>query len=339
MTIHSQTTSSLQRLLLGAATTIVFTLSGCDGGGGGLGVAGMPAPPPPPPPAPSSDPVVNTSARLQPGVLTPSPTPVEATSSSTNFSTITSPTVFPMLQTVAMPATFAGNASATAAGGTITDSGGANGYSFNINSAVPRFSNTVAPTPLLETDGADLDYTRFGTWLYYYPSEGPTIQGVWSAGFVTPAAAVPTSGSASYSGRTVGLYDESHPCGCSQWETLRFAGDMALTANFGGRTISGSFTNLMITGGFSQFPGASPSVLPPTLNDVSFTAALDPSDNWFSGQTGVTNQPVGPQAFTTDASGSITGMFYGPGAQEVGGVWTLSDSVHRLIGSFGGGHP
>jgi hypothetical protein len=109
--------------------------------------------------------------------------------------------------------------------------------------------------------------------------------------------------------------------------TANFTGDMSLTANFGARTLSGSFTNLTIT---------DKTLLQPTLNDVSFTASIDSNRNWFSGVTGVTNQPSGQQAFAENASGSITGMFYGPSANEVGGVWTLSDSVRRLIASFGG---
>ena len=241
-----------------------------------------------------------------------------------------------MLQTVSMPASFAGNPDATAAGGTITATGAGN-YSFAVNATVPWYSYTVAPTPALDTFGENLDYTRFGDWLYYYPTEGPTIQAVWSAGFVTPAAAVPTSGTATYTGKTVGLYDESHPCGCLEWETLSFQGNMALTADFSGRTISGSFTGLRLTGGFVQ--NGIGSVLPSTLNDVSFTAAIDPTRNWFTGQTGVTNHPTGVQAFDPGASGSITGMFYGPVANEVGGVWTLSDGIRRMIGSFGGKQP
>jgi hypothetical protein len=330
-----------RELLLGAVTIGLLTLTACGGGSDGSAIGLATAPPPvssaPPPPATTlSDPVANKSAPLVAGVLTPSPAPIEATSTATKFSTIISPTTFPMLQTVAMPVTFAGNADATAAGGTIT-ADGANGYSFAVNTPAPWFSYTVAPTPSLETDGVDLDYTRFGSWLYYYPTEGPTIQGVWSAGFVTPAAAIPTSGSATYSGKTTGLYDESHPCGCLQWETLRFQGDMALTATFGARTVNGDFTNLILTGGFVTSPIG--TVLPTKLNDVSFTAAIDPSSNRFVGQTGVTNQPAGPQAFDLSASGSITGMFYGPVANEVGGVWTLSDGVRRMIGSFGGRQP
>ena len=110
---------------------------------------------------------------------------------------------------------------------------------------------------------------------------------------------------------------------------------MSLTVNFGTKALTGSFTNLAITGGYpegSKYTG----LLQPTLNDVSFTGSIDTTRNWFSGTTGVTNQPAGQQAFAPGASGSITGMFYGPAANEVGGVWTLSDSVRRLIGSFGG---
>lgn len=321
-----------------SVAAIFATLSACGGGGGG-GIAFVPPPPsspstatPPPGQQPLSTPVANNSPALVPGMLTPSPARIEATSNSLGFSDLTGSTIFPILQTVATPGTFAGDANATAAGGTF------DGYSLqlNVNSSAPWFSYTVAPEKTVTIDPDELDYTRFGSWVYWYPSEGPSFHGVWNTGFVTPFSALPTTGQASYAGRTSGFYDESHPCGCNNWTTVSFAGDMNMTANFGARTLSGSFTNLAITGGFVQGPGYEASLLPPKLNDVSFSASIDSARNWFSGNTSVTNQPVGPQAFTPDAAGSITGMFYGPVANEVGGVWTLSDSVRRLIGSFGG---
>jgi hypothetical protein len=229
-----------------------------------------------------------------------------------------------MLHTVADPGTFAGNASATAAGGQIAFGNYGTGANIALNFPVPAgglLSNYVVPA------GADLDYTRFGYWYTDDGADGPFAHGVWNVGFATPESAIPTTGQASYSGHTTGLYDESHPCGCQNLFTANFTGDMSLTANFGARTLSGSFTNLTIT---------DKTLLQPTLNDVSFTASIDSNRNWFSGVTGVTNQPSGQQAFAENASGSITGMFYGPSANEVGGVWTLSDSVRRLIASFGG---
>jgi hypothetical protein len=194
----------------------------------------------------------------------------------------------------------------------------------------PYLSNYVV------TDGTDLDYTRFGYWYVDDGIDGPFAHGVWNVGFATPVTAIPTVGQASYIGKTTGLYDESHACGCQDWSTVAFSGDMSLKADFGARTLSGSFTNLAITGGYVQGSRYSPIPLQPTLNDVSFTASIDSNRNWFSGVTGVTTQPTGQQAFAPDAAGSITGMFYGPTANEVGGIWTLSDSVRRLIGSFGG---
>lgn len=316
--------------LLLAATLPFFALSGCGGDATSIGF--MPPPPvtptPTPTPTPTSattlgTPVANNSAPLVSGALTPSPSLVEAAPASKGFRGITTETSFPMLSTVADPGSFAGIASDTAAGGKIVfDKNGSVAISLNFSVPSGRYlTNTVT------TDGIDLDYTRFGYWWVDDGIDGPFAHGVWNVGFATPESAIPIVGQATYAGHTTGLYDESHPCGCNYAFTVPFSGDMSLTANFGARTLSGSFTNLTLIG---------PTVLQTTLNDVSFSASIDTNRNWFSGSTSVTNQPPGQQAFTPDASGSITGMFYGPSANEVGGIWTLSDSVRRLIGSFGG---
>jgi hypothetical protein len=320
------------RANIGQVSMIVLSCiaaSACAGGGGSP-LASIPSVPPGPPAPPSvalGTPMPNNAAPLVAGALTPSPALIQAAPASKGFGGISTETAFPMLSTVADPGTFEGNAAGTAAGGTITfDKGGAGlgSIGLTLNFQVPTgpyLSNSIV------SNGADLDYTRFGYWWVDDGIDGPFAHGVWNVGFATPQSAIPTTGQASYTGHTTGLYDESHPCGCQNDFTVAFSGDMSLTANFGARTLSGSFTNLSITGG---------TVLQPTLNDVNFSASIDSSRNWFSGVTGVVNQPAGQQAFTPDASGSITGMFYGPSANEVGGVWTLSDSIRRLIGSFGG---
>lgn len=304
---------------------MALLLAACAGGNGGTFVAM----PPSTSTSPSGTSIENSTASLVPGALTPTPALIEAAPNSTGFAGMTGAVTFPMLQTVAQPGSFAGDASATAAGGSIIFSKQNVGISLNFS--VPSgtyLSNYVV------TNGADLDYTRFGYWYVDDGIDGPFAHGVWNIGFATPFTAIPIGGQASYTGKTTGLYDESHPCGCQNAFTVAFSGDLSLKADFGARALSGSFTNLTITSGYDGT--AYTGVLQPTLNNVTFTASLNPSRNWFSGSTAVTNQPAGQQAFTSNASGSITGMFYGPAANEVGGVWTLSDSVRRLIGSFGG---
>ena len=55
------------------------------------------------------------------------------------------------------------------------------------------------------------------------------------------------------------------------------------------------------------------------LNDIAFDARFDPVANMFSGTLRVTTQPGGPTAFAGNASGVISGLFFGPSANEVGG--------------------
>ena len=75
------------------------------------------------------------------------------------------------------------------------------------------------------------------------------------------------------------------------------------------------------------------------LNTLGFSANIDVSHNLFTGTTQVTSTGDPGWGFNADASGSIGGRFFGSSAQEAGAVWTLQDSSHRAIGSFGARKP
>ena len=173
-------------LLFGAATAVILTVSACGGGGGGGGGeigfnTSLPVPPPPPstvPPPPDTTiypPVENTSAPLVPGVLSPSPAPIEATSTADNFSSITGRTTYRCCRRSACPPVLPAIRTPLLREGRLPPPA----------PATIR-SRSMRPCPGIHTRwrrrrrwtqiGENLDYTRFGDWLYYYPTEGPTIQ-------------------------------------------------------------------------------------------------------------------------------------------------------------------
>jgi hypothetical protein len=337
------------RRLSGCWTAIILSAvatAACTSGGSGIPVAiasagsppllannGTPPPTPPPPAEALVDPA-----------LTSSPANPVATGGA-NFANITTGTSLPLVLTTVRDS-FSGDSATVASGGTLSQ--GSNGLGLSLNSnafkvsgatpnAFPYNSNTYNPPalggrPVVAMLGPadNLDYTRFGYWTLpdanpYYDVAG----GAWLAGYVTSVSQIPTSGSASYSGRVVGLASSYPSCQCNDY--LDFAGSVSMTANFASRAISGSMTNLQFTNmEFTDIP----------LNDIGFAATLDATRGTYTGTTSALTFPVNPYpnfpyAVVPGAKGTITGAFYGPSAQETGAVWTLSDGTHRLIGSFG----
>jgi hypothetical protein len=168
----------------------------------------------------------------------------------------------------------------------------------------------------------DLEWTRYGHW----GSASPVASGhgAWVAGFQTPLAAIPVTGSARYAGKVSAIYSELPDCNCFAY--AKVSGDVTMTADFAARSVSGTMTNLMVTSERSASG---------TMNDIAFAAAFASGRNQFTGTTSLASAGSGPWALSAGASGAITGHFYGPGAQEAGAAWTLSDATRRVIGAFG----
>jgi hypothetical protein len=244
---------------------------------------------------------------------------------------------------------FGGDAATTSAGATITFDGSK--YLVTLNNSALGISNvpttTLGPetwdptnslprfylwgTTSVYTQAADLTYTRYGYW--NLPSNSNFFNsiagGAWLGGLVTPSSAIPTSGSAEYRGATFGLFGTGEvlagSCQC-QFMT-HIVGVVRLTANFSSGAISGSITNVMF--GEDAFDATSFA--------IGFDASLNRATNLFTGATRVTSPSsvLTLRDFPSTATGDITGRFFGPAAQEAGGVWTLSDGSQRMIGSFG----
>ncbi|HEY6662885.1 MAG TPA: transferrin-binding protein-like solute binding protein [Sphingomicrobium sp.] len=214
------------------------------------------------------------------------------------------------------------DAQVNASGGSASIQGGA------LTIDVAAFQN--ADVKFLSSDYANLDWTRVGYWStgggWWDADDVVGRSGVFVTGYETPAAAVPTTGSATYAGAVQGtvLYPGTSAgtthCNCVV-ETL--AGNASFTANFGTRNVSGSLTS-MTAGGVPW-------------NSVAFNSTI--TGNSFSGTTSVTTTPAGPASLAPNATGTVEGRFFGPSAQEAGAVWTLFDGVKAAIGTLTGKGP
>lgn len=170
-----------------------------------------------------------------------------------------------------------------------------------------------------------LEYTALGAWLEptFTP---PNTTGYFAFGYETPVSNVPTSGTGTYAGNGTVVGTVLRPDGDTVDEAV-VGGDAALTADFGTGAISGTFTNM------HSYTSTNTDV----WNDVSVTGAIGAGTNSFSGSTQTTNAPAGHYALKDTATGHIDGDFYGPNADELGAVWTLSngDGTGSAIGAVG----
>ena len=160
-----------------------------------------------------------------------------------------------------------------------------------------------------------LDYSAFGLWNY------DSNQTAWVTGYRTPAAAIPTSGAATYSGSAYGTVITTAG-GAAQ---AKLAGDVNVAVNFATGAVTGSMTNMTATpsGG-----AAAP------WNDVSVTGSI--SSGYVNGTTAVASTPQGTYSLAGSGQGSVSGSFYGPAADEISAAWSLKDTAGgRAVGVIG----
>jgi hypothetical protein len=176
-----------------------------------------------------------------------------------------------------------------------------------------------------------LSYVALGAWAQYQ-GQFPYISQFESLteflfGYETPASSVPTVGQATFSG-----YADANiiaPVGITGPISvlLKVAiGNADLRADFTSGTITGAFTHMQ----YLPHNVGAPAYVP--WNDVSLTASIVAGTNRFSGSTAVTSTPEGTFSLKGSATGHIDGAFYGPNAENLGAIWSLSDGTASVIG-------
>ena len=158
-----------------------------------------------------------------------------------------------------------------------------------------------------------LDYVAFGSW--QWGSSEPGYYGHFVFGYETPPASMPVSGAATFSGAWEG--ELFTPKAGQPVQVGDVGGNASFSVDFLSGKISGALTSA--TGGGSYGIALQP------WNDVSVSAAIAAGSNRFSGTTAAPSSP--------SASGMIAGAFYGPAAQQLGAVWTLTDGTSSAIGT------
>ena len=183
----------------------------------------------------------------------------------------------------------------------------------------------VVPGPA----GSGLDYASYGVW----EIDGPNlfgsnfVGGVMSFGVVTSASSVPSTGAATYVGIMNGLYSPGGNDGTRSY----LDGTATLTANFGAGTVTGDFTGITAADAFGESAGfagiagsdthaAGAGAAEGIFTNVTSTATI--SGNGFIGSA---DTVATAGAINGAMSGEISGNFFGPAVQELGGVVRLGN--------------
>ena len=160
---------------------------------------------------------------------------------------------------------------------------------------------------------AGWNYQSFGAWNQQGNGKGAIT--VSTFGQATPASAVPTSGQATFTGKSAGFYVS--PTG----QGSIVASDLTVNANFGARSLAFS------TSGTTIARDLAAPVAAPHLN-LNGSFAYSAGTNAFAGN--VSNAGGTMQ-------GTSKGQFYGPAAQELGGTFNLKSATtaETLAGAYG----
>ena len=126
---------------------------------------------------------------------------------------------------------------------------------------------------------------------------------------------MPASGTAVFVGNSAGVGADA------AGNTYVHSASMAAAVNFGSRQIGFATSGSLATGAATG--GAVVSA--PGLN-MTGTMSYGASSNSFSGSVAAQNGTRGP----------ISGQFYGPNANEIGGTYALAGPSGVTIGGFGG---
>lgn len=149
-------------------------------------------------------------------------------------------------------------------------------------------------------------YQTFGIW----ETASTAAVGAFSIGAPTVGSNIPITDGATFTGKLAGFYVDPD----SGFRFLAF-GDVKIEANFASRTLAFSSSGTEIRPDFATTPEPRPD-----LNLTGPTLSYAAGANSFSGNVSTVGSSLG------NMSGATTGQFYGPGAQELGGVFFLQSS-------------
>ena len=323
--------SKLYCVLL-ASVAIAACSSGSGSSTSGSNLVSTPPPPPPAPPAPSSNASLSN--------LTVSEEFYAA--SATIAGEIG---ILPSIITGATVASSEFDAQSTSS--TISYDAGADSFRVEVGVGPRALTQTFAPANIVaaESDATittydagdtrfvllnandptlDLSYVTLAAWVDANAGGSDSLIGFSVFGVETPFADVPTTGTATYTGEVSG--------GMVEGGTLyNFIGVATVDADFAATSVD---TTLDI----GRAPLGSSAYLP--WATIESTAGISQFTNSVSGNDTASFGAAATITAMPGASGSLSGRFFGPNAEEVGGEFSISDpGTFDAAGVFLGRQP
>ncbi|WP_294227121.1 transferrin-binding protein-like solute binding protein [uncultured Shimia sp.] len=162
-------------------------------------------------------------------------------------------------------------------------------------------------------DALDFDHQTFGMWATGVGTTNGNVS-VGSFGSRTAAADVPSSGSATYSGRSVGMVVTTDGRALVAESQVGVS-----TSDFSNVSVASTNTYVRNLSGGNSWRGAH--------LDFAGTGTVD--GNEFNANIN------GVVAFSAGDSGTMNGAFYGDNAEEVGGTFEMNGAIGNYTGAFG----
>ncbi len=146
-------------------------------------------------------------------------------------------------------------------------------------------------------------------------------------GIQTPPSAIPTTASATYSGRAyLGALDGD------VLPTLEIAfgveGDITMNVDFAQRTISGEMTNLTDSDGIGEIPQTA---------EITFNQTRFETDGSYDGTVSLSNNLINTLDITSVTNAVYRGDTYGNNAASVAGILEFSGSTTTVTNYYAGG--
>lgn len=324
---------------------LAIPLAACGGGGGGSGPALVSAPPPAPTPTPvpAPSPAAGTiGAPALAAMPNPATLPVAVAGGPTMQAH--SLTTFPLLQSVvSIGSTGAIADQATISnGGTLAFDSSDTRYVLNLANPVVSVSNVQlnagpgggfggdagngksAFLDIADPATSMLSWTSYGFW-DVAASTGARTQAAFVTGYVTPQNSVPTTGTATYRGTVSGELILPQAGRENGLNYLALSGDAYLDVDFAAGSVNGALREMYTT----DFDG---NKSPWDWVSLSGTVL---GQNMFGGLTASAQTSGTGSSLASTATGTFAGAFFGPQAQELGAVWTLSDGTAAAFGTIG----
>jgi hypothetical protein len=319
------------------ASVSLLVLAACSGGGGGGSSTGgsIVNGPVVTPPTPTAN-ITGITALGYGGA-----TPTEATGPTPNFQGSAPPpgTSFALDQG-AISISSKSVSGINAGAGTATYQG-SNGFDLKIpNLSINATGLLGNGTAKVQSDGSSvsvivtgLTYTMLGAWTREAAGGGSSAIGLAVAGYQTPAASVPTTGTATYigsggqnTGATAGgvIGSVFVPSGSGGISGATLSGDANLSVNFATQQANGTLSNMtakdVLSGKITPWNNVT------LIGNLSQTAGSANRGAIITGTTQAQSAPSGADfGMSNSATGNLSGALFGPNANEAGAVWSVTE--------------